>query len=523
MARTLRVEIVGDSSSLERALRQAGRSTSGFQRGLTTASKGAAIALGAMGLAGKIAFDELNESTKVAAQTAAVIKSTGGAANVTAGHVDDLSQALLKKSGVDDEVIKSGANVLLTFRRIRNETGAGNDVFDRATKATLDLSVALGKDMSSSAILVGKALNDPVGALGALSRAGIQFTEQQKDQIKTMVAAGDTIGAQKVVLAELTAEFGGSAEAAGKTFGGQLSLAKEEAKNFGAELLRGAIPTLTSLAHGLQSATQFLEEHKTMTKVVIGVVGGLSVAVLSLKAALEVWKAVQIVATAAQWAFNAALTANPIGLVVVALAALGTALVIAYQKSETFRDIVNGAFNVAKTVVISVVSAILTVVDKFLGGLQAVMSAASHLPFVGDKFRGVADQIGEARAAVRGLQGEIDSLHGKTVTITTVMQTVAGGGFGGAYAPGRASGGPVTGGRLYTVGENGPELFRAPMSGEIIPHGKPLSAVGGDGGATTINVYVSGWVGSDQEIANRLRRELTRIGRQNVDIFGGLA
>ena len=50
----------------------------------------------------------------------------------------------MKKTGVDDEAIPSGENLLLTFTNIRNEAGKGNDVFDQATTATLDLSVALG-------------------------------------------------------------------------------------------------------------------------------------------------------------------------------------------------------------------------------------------------------------------------------------------------------------------------------------------------------------------------------------------
>ena len=69
-----------------------------------------------------------------------------------------LPESLMLKSGVDDEVIKSGENVLLTFTKIRNETGRGNDIFNQATKATLDLSVAMGKDMQSSGDPGGKGV-----------------------------------------------------------------------------------------------------------------------------------------------------------------------------------------------------------------------------------------------------------------------------------------------------------------------------------------------------------------------------
>lgn len=248
--RKLIVEIIGDDRSLQRALGRSERATSGFSGTLKSLGKTAGLAAGVAGL-GAIAYSlragigEWQESTKVAAQTQAVLKSTGGAANITARQVDELANSLLRKSGVDDETIKSGENVLLTFRNIRNEAGKGNDIFGQATRATLDLSVALGKDMTSSAILVGKALNDPVGALGALTRAGVQFSAAQKGVIKDMVAAGDTMGAQKMILKELNAEFGGSAEAVGKTLPGQIAIARESFKNFTADLVAKMIPAIT--------------------------------------------------------------------------------------------------------------------------------------------------------------------------------------------------------------------------------------------------------------------------------------
>jgi uncharacterized protein YjbJ (UPF0337 family) len=85
------------------------------------------------------------------------------------------------------------------------------------------------------------------------------------------------------------------------------------------------------------------------------------------------------VATGAQWALNAALNANPIGLVVLAIAALAAGLVIAYQKSETFRDIVDGAMGKVQDAVGFVVDAVEDVVKwvkDAAGGWDAIQSAA---------------------------------------------------------------------------------------------------------------------------------------------------
>jgi hypothetical protein len=162
---------------------------------------------------GKSAIEAATESNKITAQTEAVIKSTGGAAQVTAGQISDLATSISNKTGVDDEAIQSASNLLLTFTNLKNGVGKSNDVFNQATKTAVDMGAALGGDAASNAVMLGKALNDPIAGVGALSRVGVTFTDQQKEQIKTMVKAGDTMGAQKVILGELNKEFGGSAEA----------------------------------------------------------------------------------------------------------------------------------------------------------------------------------------------------------------------------------------------------------------------------------------------------------------------
>jgi hypothetical protein len=177
--------------------------------------KAFAIAGGAAAVVGffKGSISEAREAQKVGALTAQVIKTTGGAANVTAGQVATLAESLSKKTGIDDEVIQSGENMLLTFKNIRNEAGAGNDVFNQSTKVLTDMSAALGVEPKKAAIQLGKALNDPIKGVTALSRVGVTFTEKQKKVIKSLTESGHRLDAQKIILHELTTEFGGAAEA----------------------------------------------------------------------------------------------------------------------------------------------------------------------------------------------------------------------------------------------------------------------------------------------------------------------
>ncbi|MDD5049616.1 MAG: phage tail tape measure C-terminal domain-containing protein, partial [Methanoregulaceae archaeon] len=100
---------------------------------------------------------------------------------------------------------------------------------------TLDVATALKTDLKSAALQVGKALNDPVLGMTALSRSGIQFSEAQKEVVKELVKTGDTVGAQKIILKELETQFGGSAEAARNTLGGALA----SLKNAFGDLLEG--------------------------------------------------------------------------------------------------------------------------------------------------------------------------------------------------------------------------------------------------------------------------------------------
>lgn len=193
---------------------------SALKVGAVAAVGGAVLAAGFV----KGAIGEAREAQKVGALTNAVIKSTGGIANVTAKDVGTLSSAISKKIGVDDEAIQAGQNMLLTFGNVRNEVGKGNDVFNQATIAASDMAAAFGGDAVSNSKMLGKALNDPTKGVSALTRVGVSFTQQQKDQIKSMQESGNMLGAQKIILGEVSKQTKGAA-AASATAGDKFKVA----------------------------------------------------------------------------------------------------------------------------------------------------------------------------------------------------------------------------------------------------------------------------------------------------------
>lgn len=211
------VRFIGDTGNLDKGL----SGLSGRFSAVTSSLQGIAAAGAVVGAVSffKGAIQEADEAARIGRKTEAVIKSTGQAAGITSNQVGKLAEKLSNLAGVDDEVIQQGENVLLTFTKIRNEAGKGNDIFDQASLAALDMAAAMDKTGDSGAayqenvIRLGKALNDPIAGLTALKKVGVSFTDAQKDQIHTMVEAGDVAGAQKIILAELQTEFGGAAEA----------------------------------------------------------------------------------------------------------------------------------------------------------------------------------------------------------------------------------------------------------------------------------------------------------------------
>ncbi len=263
--RSFEVKFTGDTSNLTKSMKglendgkKLGDSLSGqssilktglgvFTGNLITGAS-AAIA-GAIGSAVKAASDYQTLANK----TEAVLKSTGNTANTSVKGIQALASSLESVSGVDEALIINSQNVLATFTKVKNSFGQGNDIFDQGAKAALNMSSALGTDLQGATLQIGKALNDPIKGITALSRAGVSFTQQQKDQIKAMAASGDVMGAQKLILAELNTEFGGAAEAAGKGFAGSMARMKDSVSDATRNIAMAFLPTLAGLADAISS------------------------------------------------------------------------------------------------------------------------------------------------------------------------------------------------------------------------------------------------------------------------------
>jgi len=159
---------------------------------------------------GKESLELFDKQAKADAQLKAVLISTNGAAGRSFEELKQQASALQQITLFGDEQTQEAQAMLLTFTKVREE------IFDRSIPAIQDYATAMGSDLKSASIQVGKALNDPIKGVTALGKAGVQFTESQKATIKSLVEMGDVAGAQKIILGELETQFKGSAEAAAK-------------------------------------------------------------------------------------------------------------------------------------------------------------------------------------------------------------------------------------------------------------------------------------------------------------------
>jgi len=503
-----RVKEIGETADRSERKMRAFGTTSVNASGKLRASLGlASLGWAAAGVALVAGFKAVNseatESVKTTAQTTAVIKSTGGAAHVTAGQVGDLATAISDKVGVDDEAIQTGENLLLTFTNIRNETGKGRDIFNQASRAVVDMTASLNKGevttdgLKASSIQLGKALNDPLKGITALQRVGVTFTAQQKEQIKTFVKHGQMAKAQGVILAEVNREFGGSAAAATTPMQKLGVTIKNLEESIGLKLLplvnKGAVWLGAKLPAAFAALTAWVIRNKVTLQA-----WGLEFVLVMLKAASQFLRFVAQLATAH----------------------------VAILK--IFRGIYDGAFDT--------VIGIVHVFGKLPGPLGAPFRAAeksvrdfrdktdaslndaiAKAQGFANKANSMADAVDAAARRVKNLRDAINSLHDKNVFINVTQRgTTRAFAHGGVVG---AAGGGVRS-NLAWVGEQGPELVRLPVGSRVYPNGAAPSGTGGGAAPTVVIQVQPGGSGLDRLFVDWLRNAV-RVKGGNVQAVLG--
>ena len=442
-----------------------------FDKGMTNTIKTVAKVGAAVGaVAGVIGFKLASaayDAQKVMAQTEAIIKATGGAAGVTAKQVSDMSTKLSMQIGVDDELIQSSANLLLTFKQVQNQVGENNNIFDQAVILAQDLGNVFGS-ADAAAMQLGKALSDPEKGITALRRAGINFTDAQKEQIKTLVQSGDVLGAQKLILAEVESQVGGTAAATATGFDRMRVAVENVSEKFGALLLpyieqfanfviQKVVPYLTKLADvigekGVGAGIKMLAGDFLKLTANMGTFGNVLLGLVTL---FTLIRAVTIAATISQNLFNVALLANPIGITIAYFIALGVILAGLYIKFAVVREAVGMIGAALKFVFMNTVALVfnyfVTYINVAITGINLLIKAANFfgadIEEVGKlgymAFSGIGSAAKSAKAEISGVAERTGAMAAKEGGVQKVVKALkdvasAAGGEGGAGGGGAA-------------------------------------------------------------------------------------
>lgn len=185
------------------------RTNRALRAGSVVARRYAVLGLGAVGFSLGEVVRRAQASESIMTRTNATIKSTHGVANVTADTIERLTNALGAYTDINYETIHQGANMVLTFTKIRNAAGKGNNIFDQTVRTVTAMTQAFhGKrSLTSTAVQVGKALQDPARGVSALRRVGVNFNTTQQQMLVKLVKTGHQLQAQKYILHELNKEF----------------------------------------------------------------------------------------------------------------------------------------------------------------------------------------------------------------------------------------------------------------------------------------------------------------------------
>jgi hypothetical protein len=376
-------------------------------------------------------INEARDARKAMAQTAAVMKSMGRteAPQAVEAMIDQMSRV----SGIDDDVLREMTNVLFTFGNV------SDDVFTKANELALDLSVSYGKDLNSAAIMVGKALNDPLKGLTALGRVGVQFTQQQQDQIKAMMEVGDVAGAQAIIVEELGKQVGGSAEAQADGID-KATVAWGNLKEAFGEVLLSVSTGSVDIVGSIETITKSVKRNK---RDIVSALQGIVSWAFTL---VSVWFKV-----ASTWLKLESIVLNGVGYVLGAVSEFTEVL-------ELFGLVDEGTAN-----------RIGELADNMRGAGDAAGNTSKKFNDMAGKTGAMGEQMRLARTRADELRDALKKIKDKKVRID--VRTTLNDAFDAVDAAVdnangvRFAGGPVMPGSSYLVGEIGPELF-VPQVGE---------------------------------------------------------
>ncbi len=443
--------------------------------GIAAGAFGGAMLAG-VGLSVKAALEE-RQSQALLANT---LKSVGVAYDSVKNKLEDVIQKTMLKTGVTDEDQRSALTRLII-------TTGNYELSLEALPAVLDLATTSGQSLESAAVALGKAL---MGNNEALARMGIIIPEG---------LAGEEASAY------ILGKIGGSAEAAANPLNIMSAALGEILDALGTTLLGDLDTFAKNVTEITTKVTEWIDKNPELTKSIMVV--ATAVAVLLVLFSAFVLAAPGILAAGTMIGSGMLAALGPISLIILAVIAVIAiiALLIIYW-DEIGERVKVGAEIYWKN---------FKLVWGNIGTWFSNLFKNIH-----DAWDNLWRAVGETwsniwRGTVNIIISGINWLIGLLNKINITLPSFFGGGTIGVNItpiPKLAVGGIVTGPTRALIGESGPEA--------VIP----LNRLSGQGGNQTINVTINGWVGNDQDIAEKIRQIVILQGQRNAGTaFAGFA
>jgi hypothetical protein len=347
---TLVIRILADAKQAQQTFSKAGGKASKFASGMGKAALPAAALLAGLGAMGKAAADDAQGQAVLANQ----LRKSAGASDKQIANTEDWISTATLATGVADDQLRPA---LASLARATGDVGTAQG--DMTT--VLDVAAATGKDVTTDADALAKGYAGNTGAIGRL--------------VPGLDAATVKSGDMAAIMDELGKKTGGTAKVAANTAAGKWKRMQTALSETKEGIGAGLLPVLDTLGGWLARFGGWAANNAGAVKIFAIAFGVLATAILLANAAISIHTTVTTISTiatkafakesklaaaatkvwaAVQWAMNAAMAANPIVLIIIVILLLVAAVVIAYKKSETFRKIVQAAWNGIKNAAIAV-------------------------------------------------------------------------------------------------------------------------------------------------------------------------
>ena len=298
----------------------------------------------------------------------------------------------------------------------------GGEMFDQSLYALVDSAKTFGQNVIPAITGALSGVGSLIESLAPVIVAELpsmvsdilpHLVSATKSLVTGLISQLPALG--KAVLDAIPSIFDGMTDVIGESSVGKLKGSFEGLKNTITDTFSNIGPMLKDFCEGgistfcdaLSTAMDLASGAISVIEALSPVIGAVAGAIITYKGAVLLWNAAETaknvvmgISTAAQWALNVAMTANPIGIVIVAIGALVGAFIVLWNKSEGFRNFWINLWEKVKAIVTSAWEGIKAGFEKIKNGISAVKEKVSTM------WNGVKEKTSELWGGVKNVVSE---------------------------------------------------------------------------------------------------------------------